>query len=482
MGSLPLKKGSRTVQYPQRRPRVNGAAARSPVAPAGGFPPAHGRAKVRAATPLVEEHAMPLVEASLEFEFVEDDAGGSFAVSSGNLTQVLSNACAQGDLEGAVRLYEDHGGTVGDELLAALATASSATRANAGSMFARARDFGRAAKMMLSCRRYADAAGYFEQAGDFAQAAKCHQAAGDEGRAAAADDRNGQADLALRLYQKAGAHAAMADCLVRHGRALEAADVYRELGNVRGEVEALRQVRQDDPAKAMAARRLAAIYERFDRVADATSHLVETMRTCPAARTDVELVRHLLGLFEKQGLREQAQKLTAHLRAIGAQASAAAPAPVDAADGYPPATEYEALKGIPIFAELSLEDMKDLYRVAEEKRFAPGTTMVEADSDSPGLVVLAEGNAEVFAVKGRDTRLLNTLGPGSYLGEISLLQQGRTSARVVAKTPIRALVVSREAFERYHYAHAAASQRIWRLFAINLADRVRALSTVGEKR
>jgi CRP-like cAMP-binding protein len=140
------------------------------------------------------------------------------------------------------------------------------------------------------------------------------------------------------------------------------------------------------------------------------------------------------------------------------------------------ATEYELLKAIPIFAELSIDDMKDLYRVAQETPFAPGAALVELDVEPPGLMVLVEGKAEVFAGAGPQARKLNELATGDYLGEISLIQGGRTSARVVATTPVRALTISRDHFEHYLYAHESAAMRIFRLFAKNLAERVRALS------
>ncbi|MBI5546248.1 MAG: cyclic nucleotide-binding domain-containing protein, partial [Deltaproteobacteria bacterium] len=347
------------------------------------------------------------------------------------------------------------------------------TRENAAKMFSRARDFARAARMMVSCRNWKAAAGYFEQAGDFASAAKSYQSAGETAKAAAAFDRGGQVDLAMRLYESCGARDAMADCLVRHGRALEGADLYRALGNVRGEVEALRQINPDDPSKPTAALRLAVIYETFNRLPEATQLLVETLRVSPLARNDAALVQQLAVLFEKQGQTEQAQKARAHLASLSAPAPILESIPVVAADDYPPRTEYEALKAIPIFAELALEDMKDLYRIGEQKRFAEGEVLVEADVEAPGLTVLAEGAADVLA----GDRKLNTLKPGDYLGEISLIQGGRTSARVVARSPIRALTISRERFEHYLYAHEAAATRIWKLFAVNLAERVRALSS-----
>jgi len=50
------------------------------------------------------------------------------------------------------------------------------------------------------------------------------------------------------------------------------------------------------------------------------------------------------------------------------------------------------------------------------------------------------------------------------------------SAHVRARTAVRALRISRAAFEHYLDTHEAAALRIYRLFTQNLAERVRALS------
>ena len=73
-------------------------------------------------------------------------------------------------------------------------------------------------------------------------------------------------------------------------------------------------------------------------------------------------------------------------------------------------------------------------------------------------------------------RYLNSLGPGDHLGEISMLCNSLTSARVVASTWLRSLAIPRQQFERYLVTHPGAALRIYRLFAEGLAGRVRALS------
>ena len=67
-------------------------------------------------------------------------------------------------------------------------------------------------------------------------------------------------------------------------------------------------------------------------------------------------------------------------------------------------------------------------------------------------------------------------GKGAHLGEISLLSNSLTSARVTASTLVRGLRISREDFERYLETHQQAALRIYRLFSESLAQRVRELS------
>ena len=134
------------------------------------------------------------------------------------------------------------------------------------------------------------------------------------------------------------------------------------------------------------------------------------------------------------------------------------------------------MKRIPIFARLSLEDMRDLYRLMTEESWNPGQQIIEVGHDPPGLFVLLEGDGEVYALRGDGLRHLNSVGPGEHLGEISLLTNSITSARVTAVTLVRGLHLSRDRFDHFVSTHPTAALRIYRLFSEGLAERVRALS------
>jgi len=431
--------------------------------------------------------------ASVELE-VEEDPKGRLRVSGGDVVSALLNALRQGELDVACRLYEESGRAVAERLLAELQEAPKLREA-AASMFAQARDFARAARVRELAKHWPDAAQLYAEATDFESAARCYKKAGDLFHAAQCFDAVGNTDEAVALYDKLGEHEVAADCLLRNGRPAEAAARYQKSGRTGAEADALRMVAKGDPKRVPAVKRLAEILVERNRLAEATELVVETMREEAAAKDDLDLHDKLAKLFDKQNFPEHAERLRARMKRLThRKASALKEAGIEvepaasesqerrnldaaAALAQSPDDGYTSLKAVPLFAKLSLEDLRDLHRLATELTFKPGAAIVEANVDPPGILVLLEGTAEVHAVGDRgQLRHLNSVGVGAYLGEVSLLSGSLTSARVVASSYVRAIGISRDKFEGFLQTRPSAALRVYRAFARGLADRVRALS------
>lgn len=465
---------------------------------------------------------------TVEFDFVGDDENGSF-VATTQILPMLTQLLASGNVEEAVRLYEGADASVGKELLAGLKTMSSTSQKFLGQMFVLARDFANAAKIFESARRPEEAAKLYEQGGDYAAAARMYELARDMPKAAAARERAGDVAGALAIHQKAGPSEALAECLNRAQRYFEAAQVYQKLGNVRAEVEMLRMVPLSDENRIPAVKRLSDLLERHGHMASSAQLLMETVQSVPAARGDAELLNSLARRLEAMGKRDQAARVRAVLGQQGALGAApaaqalpahgapaadpvrAAPAAAaevvhspkprasssadpfanlvdpfsggggdDATAEAAPSAEapkqvdaYGQLKAIPIFGELALQDMKDLYRVCAAAQWTAGQTLIEQGEQGKGLIVIIQGQVQVSVVTGGQAKTVATLTTGAYVGEVSLVDEAPTSARVVASTPVRALVISRERFQQYLYTHETAALRIYTLFTKTLAERLR---------
>jgi len=414
-----------------------------------------------------------------EFEFVEDEAGdGKFITAGSDLSKVQA-LINQNLVDQASRLYEDGGGSYAAELFKEAEISSNVTRGRIAEVFRRSRDFASAARVLEMMSTYADAAKMYEQAGDFPAAARCHRASGNVARAGPAMERSGEYEPALELYRKAGNLPAVAECLVRLKRFTEAADTYRQLGNVHAEVEVLRQIPPGEPEAIPATARLADLMEKHGHLERAAALIVATFRANKAARSEELLQRQLIRLLEALGKHDEAERVRKSLGLGTARAAASEGEEVTAKT--PPvrldeADDYAHLKAIPIFSELSLTDMRDLFRVAQEVSYPPGSALIDQGAPSRGLLVITDGKVDVSAVSNGATRLLNTLTAGAYVGEIGLVRDAPASARVTAQAQVRALFISKEAFEHYLYERPQAALAIYRLFTSNLAERVRALS------
>lgn len=135
---------------------------------------------------------------------------------------------------------------------------------------------------------------------------------------------------------------------------------------------------------------------------------------------------------------------------------------------------YDALKTLPIFEDLTLDEMKVLYRICEQVSFDAGDIIIEQGHPGEGLIIVREGSIRVSKVEtgGRET-VLATLPAGKYVGEMSLVDDAPTSARVVAVDKVRALAIKKDRLESLMFENERIALRVYRTFVKTLSDRLR---------
>lgn len=92
----------------------------------------------------------------------------------------------------------------------------------------------------------------------------------------------------------------------------------------------------------------------------------------------------------------------------------------------------EALRVVPLFANLDDKDLDQLSRQMHERRFPEGAEVTTEGATGAGFFVIAEGNADVSV--GGEHR--TTLGPGDHFGEVALIDDGVRSASIMAATDL----------------------------------------------
>lgn len=135
------------------------------------------------------------------------------------------------------------------------------------------------------------------------------------------------------------------------------------------------------------------------------------------------------------------------------------------------AAPVDALRNVPLFAELEEEDLQQLARQLHERRFTEGSSVTVEGSTGAGFFVITEGNADV--VVGGERR--DALGPGDYFGEIALIDSGVRSASIVAATDLQCYGLTSWEFRPFVEEHP---QVAWALLQA-MAARYRAAQSQG---
>src|SRR5690349_18783577 len=103
----------------------------------------------------------------------------------------------------------------------------------------------------------------------------------------------------------------------------------------------------------------------------------------------------------------------------------------------------DSLRSATLFAGFSHDVLERIAGRFNEVEVPPNQVLIEPRTAGAGLFVICDGTVEVEA---HDLR--RDLGPGEVVGEISLVEDDHTRrARVVTKTPVRLLALSRTDFD-----------------------------------
>ena len=104
--------------------------------------------------------------------------------------------------------------------------------------------------------------------------------------------------------------------------------------------------------------------------------------------------------------------------------------------------KVELLKKVPLFADCSKAELRELARSADELDLREGTVLTREGRPGREFFVLIDGTVEVT----KDGKKVAELKGGDWLGEISLLTEKPRTATVTASSPVDVLVITDRRF------------------------------------
>jgi CRP-like cAMP-binding protein len=132
-------------------------------------------------------------------------------------------------------------------------------------------------------------------------------------------------------------------------------------------------------------------------------------------------------------------------------------------------SKVDALRRAPLFEDLTRKELSELAKVTEDMDVESGQVLCKEGATGQEFFVIMEGEVDV-SISGQP---ISTLGSGEFVGEIALLEDVPRTATVIAKTPLRFFVMTRQSFRQA----LDANPQIERKLLSALARRVASTST-----
>ncbi|MGE3619751.1 MAG: cyclic nucleotide-binding domain-containing protein [Acidimicrobiia bacterium] len=124
------------------------------------------------------------------------------------------------------------------------------------------------------------------------------------------------------------------------------------------------------------------------------------------------------------------------------------------------------LASVPLFSACTRKELQHVAQTTDELDVAAGTVLCEQGAIGREAFVVVEGTATVR----RSGRKVATLGPGTCIGELALLDHGPRTATVVADTPMTVLVIGPREFAGLLESVPSIARKLLQSLAARIRD------------
>jgi signal transduction histidine kinase len=101
------------------------------------------------------------------------------------------------------------------------------------------------------------------------------------------------------------------------------------------------------------------------------------------------------------------------------------------------------------FPGIKAQEIEELIAFSKVRAYPPGSVLCRENAVEDRFYMILEGDAEVTKIINNDqSRLLKTLGPGDFFGEMALIHNAPRAATVTSKSALTTLELDKAAFDR----------------------------------
>ena len=130
--------------------------------------------------------------------------------------------------------------------------------------------------------------------------------------------------------------------------------------------------------------------------------------------------------------------------------------------------DVEALKRIPLFANIDTSKLKLLAFTSERVRFPAGQVLCRQGEIGRAAFIIIDGEADVIVDAETGPLTVASVGRNDFVGEIAILCDVPRTATVQARTDLTALVIAKDQFFRMITEFPQMAIEIMRVLALRL--------------
>ncbi len=128
------------------------------------------------------------------------------------------------------------------------------------------------------------------------------------------------------------------------------------------------------------------------------------------------------------------------------------------------------LRDVPLFSELSAEDLERVAEIAREEWFPAGTPICHEGDEGSLMYVIVDGHLHVIRMANGQERILAERGRGDFVGEMTIIESAPRSATLMTQGEVRVLAIDGETFKEILKERSEVSLAMLRSFSHRLRD------------
>lgn len=110
------------------------------------------------------------------------------------------------------------------------------------------------------------------------------------------------------------------------------------------------------------------------------------------------------------------------------------------------APNLQEMKKIPIFADMTENEIYTVLKLAFEKKYTVGSTLFVEGMSGEVLYIIKTGKVDICKKTDKGEMVIATLGAGEFLGELSIIDEGKRSATARVTQDSELIVVTKKCF------------------------------------